>query len=336
MNNFLSQDELDHYQIVEWGYTEQLNPTSYNRFEKWIKKEHHGELKYLSDHRKDARKSLSEVMNTCKSALVFLFSYHPQKIALEEFYQSKESNGLKIAGYCFGFEGNDYHLTISKYLNEIGEKLKNSNPNINWRQSLDIQPVLERDLAFRSGLGWFGKNSMMINRKHGSFLMIGSLLLDQTLSLSSKPVETDHCGQCRACIESCPTDAIEESSRTLIAERCISTFTIEHFKEVSPPEKMELSSGEIFGCDICQDVCPWNKRPMRLGLKGISNETLKSRNKLVFDTFLTPSLDKVIEKVESFSGKKYAKQFFNTPLGRTGKKGMLKNLMFWKKVKTNV
>lgn len=329
MNDFFSTLDLEALQIVDWGYTEELQPKSFERYEEWVQKDWHGSLKYLSDHRKDVRSSLSNVMEDCQSALVFLFSYHPSKMTLDSFYQSEESNGLKVAGYCFGFEGKDYHLEIGERLKKIGDHLIEKNPDLRWRLSLDIQPVLERDLAYRAGLGWVGKNSMMINRHHGSFLMIGSLLLSEKLPLISRLPETDHCGQCRACADSCPTDAIDVESRTLVAEKCISTFTIEHFKEVPAPIGMEKSSGEIFGCDICQDVCPWNKRPVRLGLEAVDSTEFKKAHQKIFDTFLSTDIKDVVKKVEGYSVKGFEREFKETPLGRTGKKGILKNLKFW-------
>ncbi len=326
---------LKSFQIVQWGYTEELNPKSFEYYQDWVASGDHGSLKYLSDHRKEARKSLKEVFPECQSAVVFLFSYAPQKLAADNFYQSEESNGLKMASYVTAFGGRDYHNLLGERLNQLGEHLSQNYQDLRWRLSLDIQPVLERDLAYRAGLGWFGKNSMMINRHHGSFLMIGSLLLNQKLSAPTLNQETDHCGQCRACIEACPTDALIEESRTLIAEKCISTFTIEHFKEVEAPEGMEKASGEIFGCDICQDVCPWNKRPIRLGLDGQEESDFKKENEVFLKNFLSPSLDEVIEKVEAMSGKGFTREFKDTPLGRTGKRGFLKNLKFWKKIRSN-
>ena len=119
-------------------------------------------------------------------------------------------------------------------------------------------------MAWRAGLGWIGKNSMLIHREHGSFLMLGSLLLNKNLFPDENPiVETDHCGTCRACVDACPTEAIDPDSRTLMAEECISTFTIEHFKnDVSPPRNYHLKNRWFFGCDICQDICPWNGKPL--------------------------------------------------------------------------
>lgn len=327
-----SKELLTSFQVVDWGYTEELNPHSYAHYENWVEKDQHGSLNYLSDHRKEARKSLTEVFPECQSAFVFLFSYHPQKLAAEEFYNSPESNGLRMASYVTAFNGEDYHKILAHRLNELGEELKrNGHGPLKWRLSLDIQPVLERDLAFRSGLGWFGKNSMLINRHHGSFLMIGSLLVDKKFDIETKPFESDHCGQCRACIEACPTDALVEGQKTLIAEKCISTFTIEHFKEVEAPRGMEKGSGEIFGCDICQDVCPWNKRPIRQGLSPAPQVEFKEGNKRLIDLFLRPEIGEVIEKIEDYSSRGFAKEFRETPLGRTGKKGLLKNLKFWKK-----
>lgn len=326
-----SSELLESFQIVDWGYTEELNPHSFAHYENWVESEQHGSLGYLSDHRKEARKSLKEVFPECQSAIVFLFSYAPQRWAAEEFYRSDESNGLRVASYVTAFDGDDYHKILGHRLNTLGEHLnENGHGPIKWRMSLDIQPVLERDLAYRSGLGWFGKNSMLINRHHGSFLMIGSLLLDKKFAIEKRKYESDHCGQCRACIEACPTDALVEGQKTLIAEKCISTFTIEHFKEVAAPAGMENGQGEIFGCDICQDVCPWNLRPLRLGLKAASSEEFQKKNEKILKTFLRPDLATVIEKVASYSSRGFAKEFRDTPLGRTGKRGLLKNLKFWK------
>lgn len=327
-----SQELLDSFQIVDWGYTEELNPHSFAHYDHWVSQDQHGSLTYLSDHRKEARKSLKEVFPECQSAFVFLFSYAPQKWAAEEFYQSSESNGLRLASYVTAFKGDDYHKILAMQLNQLAEYLNNNGHGpLKWRLSLDIQPVLERDLAFRCGLGWFGKNSMLINRKHGSFLMIGSLLVDKKFDLEKRPYESDHCGQCRACIEVCPTDALVEGQKTLIAEKCISTFTIEHFKEVEAPKGMEKASGEVFGCDICQDVCPWNLRPLRLGLKAQPQDEFKKENRALIDLFLKPKLEEVIKKLEEFSSRGFAKEFRETPLGRTGKRGLLKNLKFWSK-----
>lgn len=328
--SLFSDELLSFHKIVDWGYTEELSPRSYDRLERWVEKGEHGTLGYLADHRLDARKSLQEVFPDTQSSLVFLFSYHREKLALENFYQGPVSNGLKIASYVLGFEGKDYHLLVRESLEKLAEKLSEKIPDLKWRLSLDIQPVLERDLAHRAGLGWFGKNSMLISKDKGSFFIIGSLLLNKKLELPKRAVETDHCGQCRACVEACPTQAINEETRTLTAEKCIATWTIEHFKEgPSAPRGMENASGEIFGCDICQDVCPWNQRPVRMGLAPV--EGLEKSNALIFDQFLKKTPIEVIENLESHSSRGFVREFKNTPLERTGKRGLLKNLQFWKK-----
>ncbi len=306
--------------VVDWGYTEEATPKSFDRFESWVEKGNHGPLGYLSDHRKDLRKSLESVKEDFQSALVFLFTYAPEKAALEKLYQSEKSNGLKVAGYSVSFEGNDYHYKIKEKLEEIGKTIGKP-----FKISLDIQPVLERDLAYRSGLGWFGKNSMLINRKKGSFNMIGALLFEEKLPISSREPETDHCGQCTACFDICPTDAIDLENRQIIANKCISTFTIELFKDNVAPKGYN-DVGEIFGCDLCQDVCPWNKRMDREEEYKIdSNWPSFSSNELV-DFFLTRPPIQIKEELEAMSNKAYVRKFKGTSFERTGRLGLLKNL----------
>src|SRR5690606_21900042 len=180
-----------------------------------------------------------------QSALVFLFSYQEAKKWLME---NKE---YTVAGYSLGFGGEDYHRALKSRLQRIAESL--NRPEIKIFFSLDAQPIMERDLAYRAGLGWFGKNSMLISRKEGSYFIIGSILFSEKLEVEPNQIELDHCGKCNACAESCPTEAIDPQTRTLISEKCISTFTIETFKEAPAPDGFEKSRGEIFGCDICQD-----------------------------------------------------------------------------------
>jgi epoxyqueuosine reductase len=310
--------------IVDFSYTDHNLPKSYDKFSTWIDEEKHQPLTYLSDHRKELRRDIKNYYPEFQSALVFLFDYSAEKKKLDDFYNSKESNGLKISSYVFGFNGEDYHSEIRRRLDKIVERLKEIDPKINVKLSLDIHPVLERDLAFRSGLGWFGKNSMLINRKEGSFVMLASLLLDRKLEIESKPLETDHCGTCTTCITACPTDAIDEKSRTLISEKCISTWTIELFKDASPlvghPDK---SAGEIFGCDICQDVCPWNIKKLTHTIGKLN----KTKNvQMLMKDFLTMDIKKIYLRLIEMSNSKYRKIYSETPLGRTGRISMLKNL----------
>ena len=176
LENILSSDEIKQFQIVDWAYTEQLEPTSYDRYSKWVIAGHAGSLNYLTDERKQKRQSLKSVYSEAMSALVFLFSYtHSKK------FQDEIKPIAKVASYATGFDDMDYHHWVKEKLEFIGERLKLKNNELDFGVSLDIHPVLERDLAYRSGLGWFGKNSMLINREFGSYTIIGSLILNTKL-----------------------------------------------------------------------------------------------------------------------------------------------------------
>lgn len=328
-------DWLNSYDVVDFGYTEEPIPTTVSYFNQWVKNNHHSPLEYLAGERQEKRQDLRNHWSEFQSALVLLFSYHPTHIELQELYKKNPDwNGLKLASYTLGFEGQDYHDLLKTKLQSIGERLKLMH-GVEYKLTLDTHPVLERDLALRAGLGWFGKNSMLINRHQGSFFIIGSLLLNKKLDLKSRPYETDHCGQCTLCIESCPTKAIDPLTRTIVARDCISTFTIEQFKlETVPSDKMDLSTGFLFGCDICQDVCPWNKRmDRRLDFK---STPWTGMQKKILDFFLLRPVDVVHENLEKMTGGEFERIFQQTSFFRSGRRGLLKNIRLYIKQKLNI
>jgi epoxyqueuosine reductase len=321
--SFLTEDFLADHQILTWGYTEESKALTFQHFDSWLKDQKVGPLNYLKGEKAEKRKDLKNYFPEFQSSLVFAFSYLEAKKFLSVY-----NPDLKLAAYTLGFQDLDYHLIVKNSLEEIGRRLSEEIPGLKYKLSLDTQPVLERDLAYRAGLGWFGKNSMLINREHGSFFILGSLLISEKLGIKSSKLSLDHCGQCRACIDICPTNAIDESSRTLIASQCISTFTIEEFKDVDPPQGFEKNTGEIFGCDLCQDVCPWNKKV----LTEIPLEEGFSESDL-FQFFARP-LGEIIEELSSISNREFKRVFESTPLERTGRIGLLKNLKALAKIRS--
>lgn len=301
----LTARELNAMQIVDWAYTEELVPKTYQHYQSWLDQNLQGPLNYLADERAQKRKSLKEVYPQAQSALVFLFDYRAAKNFIES---AKPKN--KMASYVIGFEDQDYHFWIAEKLKTIAKSLKLDNYGI----SLDIHPVLERDLAYRAGLGWFGKNTMLLNREHGSLFLIGSLILEQKLTYPIKELQPDHCGQCTRCIDACPTNALL-GDKVLDAGKCISTYTIELFKEAPAPQGYPTQSKEVFGCDICQEVCPWVKKT--LGEEEIEGSW-------IVDFFNRPQAE-IKTELESLSNKGFKEKFKQTSLERLGKKGLLKN-----------
>ncbi len=292
--------------IVDWGYTEQSKPLSYPNYQNWLNQNLHGKLNYLADDRGEKRANLKNLFPEFESALVFLFDYKKEKKWL-----SKQKD-QRIAGYALGFEGHDYHYVLKERLMKIASELNLENV----RFSIDIEPVLERDLAHRAGLGWFGKNSMLIHPKEGSYFLIASILVPKKLEIEPRSIESDHCGTCTRCLEACPTDAIT-TERTLVANKCISTFTIETFKEEEAPEGFKEEY--YFGCDICQDVCPWNHKP----LEKVESQVNKG---LVYDYFLERDNEQILEDLTRMSNRAYKRMFRGTALERPGRIGMIKNL----------
>ncbi len=321
-------DWLKEYGVVDFGYTEDLTPSSLKHYQEWVNKNHHFPLNYLADERKEKRESLNSFWSEAQSALVFLFSYHQSHSDLQHFYQSEKNwNGLKLASFTMGFDGLDYHEVLKNHLLNIGEKIK-AQYGVEYKFVLDTHPVLERDLAYRAGLGWFGKNSMLISKKHGSFVMIGSLLLNKKIDLSQKNKDVDHCGQCRKCVDACPTNAIDPETRTIKAFDCISTFTIEQFKPTDPvSEKMNLSSGFVFGCDICQDVCPWNMRIDRLG--HFKPKNFNQFSMAIIDFFLKRNVKALANEMDKMSAGEFGRKFKQTSFFRSGKRGLLKNILHY-------
>lgn len=211
----------------------------------WLQRGYAGTMRYL--HRQAAlRREPAAIVPGARSAIIVLDSY----------FQPDTSSDLappKIAKYA---RGTDYHIATMARVEELADYLRSSGARI-ARPFVDAGPVPERELAQRAGLGWIGKNTMLIRPGVGSFFFLGAVLTDLAFRLDT-PFEADHCGSCTACLEACPTEALVEP-RVLDATRCISYLTIEYRGSI-PNDLESRLDGWAFGCDICNDVCPWNQR----------------------------------------------------------------------------
>ena len=214
-----------------------------SRLENWLNTNNHGEMQYLANHF-DKRINPELLLPGAKSIITFLYNYFPDKVQINDTY--------KIAKYAYG---EDYHDVLKDKIHVLFSQLKSQLGDIEGRVFVDSAPVMERVWAEKSGVGWIGKNGLLINKKSGSFYFIGELIIDLECEPDG-PIK-DYCGSCTACIDSCPTDAILPN-KTLVANKCISYLTIELKNEI-PDEYHGKLNEWIFGCDICQDVCPWNR-----------------------------------------------------------------------------
>ncbi len=225
-------------------------------YRRWLDEGHHGEMSYLA--RPDAvrrREVPAATLEGVRSAIVVAHEYYqvdaPETVA-------DPSRGI-VARYA---RGADYHRVVKKKLMALARWLDGELGGVTSRAYVDTGPILERDLARRAGLGWFGRNTMLIHPRRGSFFFLGVLLIDAELP-ADPPFEADHCGSCRACLDACPTGALlgrdEDGAPVMDARRCISYLTIE-LRGSIPVDLRPLMGNRIYGCDICQDVCPFNER----------------------------------------------------------------------------
>jgi epoxyqueuosine reductase len=214
------------------------------RLETWLQKGLHGKMSYMANYF-DKRLDPRLLVDNAKTVISLAFNYFPAHIQPEEA-------GYKISKYAYG---EDYHNVIREKLKKLEGFLLESVGDINIRTFVDSAPVLERAWAALSGIGWIGRNSMLISRKNGSFFFLAEIITDFELEYD-QPFGGNYCGDCSRCVDACPTGAI--NNFTIDANKCISYLTIELKDEVSPVPKGAYKNW-IFGCDICQDVCPWNR-----------------------------------------------------------------------------
>lgn len=265
----------------------------------WLNKGFHGEMQYMENHfekRTDPRKLLDGL----KSVISVLFNYVPEK--------TQNENSYKISKYAYG---KDYHYVIKDKLNLLFDFINNEICKIEGRVFVDSAPVMDKVWATKSGLGWIGKNTNLISKQFGSFVFIGELIIDLELDYD-EPIK-NYCGTCTKCIDACPTNAI--TPYQLDARKCISYLTIEKKGDFSDEVKVKWNDW-IFGCDICQDICPWNIKS-------------KSHNE---DQFKISDLIQKITKSdwEEMDKPTFKKIFKNTPLERTKFEGLKRNVDFLK------
>lgn len=213
------------------------------RLENWLNKNMHGEMAYMGNHF-DKRLDPTILVPDSKSVISLLLNYFPSEVQVENTY--------KISKYAYG---TDYHFIIKDKLKQLMDFISEEIGEVRGRAFVDSAPVLDKAWAAKSGLGWIGKHSNLLTKQLGSFYFIAELIIDLDLEYDT-PV-TDHCGSCTACIDACPTNAIV-ADRVVDGSKCISYYTIELKNEIPTSEKGKFEDW-MFGCDICQDVCPWNR-----------------------------------------------------------------------------
>ena len=225
--------------ISKAGFLEQEAP----RLEAWLNQNRHGQMQYMENHF-DKRLDPTKLVEGSKSVISLLLNYYPQQLQRDDSY--------KISKYAYG---TDYHFVIKDKLKELLHCIQEQVGDVHGRAFVDSAPVLDKAWAAKSGLGWIGKHSNLLSKQTGSFYFIAELIVDLDLDYDT-PV-TDHCGSCTACIDACPTQAIVEPYK-VDGSKCISYFTIELKNEI-PSSVSGQFDNWMFGCDVCQDVCPWNR-----------------------------------------------------------------------------
>lgn len=233
---------FDYCGIAKAGFLESEAP----RLEEWLNRNYQGKMAYLANHF-DKRLDPTKLVEGAKTVVSLIYNYYPEK------QLPHQPEDLKLAKYAYG---QDYHDVIRAKLTEFLEVLREEIGEINGRSFVDSAPVMERQWAQRAGLGWIGKNSLLLNRQMGSFFFLAELIIDLEATPDT-PLAKDYCGTCTACMDACPTDAIVQPE-VIDASKCISYLTIE-LKEAIPNEFAGKMENWVFGCDICQDVCPWNR-----------------------------------------------------------------------------
>jgi epoxyqueuosine reductase len=249
----LLQAETERLGFLLYGVTRPVPPVHIDTYQQWIEAGLHADMAYLASERAVQRRADPGLIDPQALSLLV--------VALRYFSPSAIPAGPdgealgRVAAYAWG---DDYHDVIPPRLEEIVRALeKHLGRSVRSRSYTDTGPILERDFAQTAGLGWIGKNTCLISPQHGSYFLIGETFLDVDIE-PDDPITTDHCGTCRRCIESCPTEAIRED-RTIESQRCISYLTIENKGPIEPELRGKMSDW-VFGCDICQMVCPWNER----------------------------------------------------------------------------
>lgn len=280
--------------ISKAGFLEEEAP----RLEAWLNKGMHGEMGYMANHF-DKRLDPTLLVPGAKSVVSLLFNYFPEKT------QSEGTPGISKYAY-----GEDYHDVVKDHLKRFISLLNEEIGQVEGRAFVDSAPVLDKAWAKKSGLGWIGKNANLINKGHGSFFFIAELIIDLELEPDG-PVK-DYCGTCTACIDACPTEAIVEPY-VVDGSKCISYLTIE-LRNAIPEEFKGKMDGWAFGCDICQDVCPWNR------FSKPHNEPRFSPH----DDILNLSKEEWLE----MTAEVFEDRLKKSPLRRAGFEGLIKNLLF--------
>ncbi len=282
--------------ISKAGFLEKEAP----RLEKWLKNNSHGQMSYMENHF-DKRLDPTLLVDGAQSVVSLLLNYYPSELQREDSY--------KISKYAYG---QDYHFVIKEKLNELLFAIQENIGAVSGRAFVDSAPVLDKAWAAKSGLGWIGKNSNLITQKVGSFYFVAELIID--LELEYDAATTDHCGSCTACLDACPTQAIIAPYQ-VDGSKCISYYTIE-LKDNLPDEMKGKLDDWAFGCDVCQDVCPWNRfsKPHSEPLFQANPELLSYSKK----------------DWEEITAETFQKVFKDSPLKRTKLEGLKRNIQFLK------
>ena len=302
----LIKQHARHLGFALCGITTPEPPPHLAEYEAWIEQGLHGEMHYMgSESARRKRSNPRIVFPECKSILVVAANYYQGELPDE----LADTNTGKVARYAWG---KDYHDVLPERLRQLVNFIEGQvGHTVRHKIYTDTGPLLERELAQRAGLGWIGRNTNLINSNIGSWLLLAEVLLDLYLE-PDEPFKVDHCGSCTRCIEECPTDAIMSNPRRLDSRRCISYLTIELKGSLEPQNRQEIGDW-IFGCDICQQVCPWNLR---------FAETQEDSDFAPKDPSPNPDLHKLM----NLSEEAYNLNFQGSPIKRAKRQGLLRNV----------
>ncbi len=309
LNSFTEQlkARADQLGFVLGGVTLAAAPHRLQHFHTWLDAGYAGQMQYLSD-RREAYAHPRHVLDGCRSILMLALPYAP----IEDSTGGRQASTVgKVAKYAQG--SIDYHDVIHDRLKELKRWLLERHPRAAVRGVVDTAPLLERELAEAAGLGWVGKNTLLLNRQWGSTFFLAALLTDLELQ-PDEPYEKGYCGTCTACLDACPTSAFP-APFVLDATKCISYLTIEHREAIDPTLRQRLD-GWVFGCDVCQEVCPWN----RYTAKTRDNDCLTPEFEPRKDLTQLDLLD-ALELTEE----QFRQRFRKTPLWRAKRRGLLRN-----------